>query len=157
MYLSIYMYITKYWPCWTENMEKQWKPLVCLHLYCTKTACTCISLFQIVSESTITLWIPIDLPTHALLHFPVDETVGVVPLTRIIHPTVLELFEGCGCRVKWSGKKEYEATLLCTGKKFGLELSCLSLFSILCFFLLRWLGLCAKSGGWMDVGTWGSR
>ena len=55
-------------------------------------------------------------PTHVLLHFAADDTVGVVPVKRIIHPSPLEVCVGCDCRVKWSDNRQYSATVLNMGE-----------------------------------------
>ena len=54
-------------------------------------------------------------PTHALLHFEVDSTVSILPVKRIAHPPLPELTEGCTCRVRWSKRKQYDASVLCLG------------------------------------------
>ena len=58
----------------------------------------------------------IELPTHALLHFEVDDSVCAVPVKRIVHPPLPELRKGCACRIRWNTKKEFDATVLCLGK-----------------------------------------
>ena len=58
-----------------------------------------------------------ELPTDALTHFSVDQTVCVISLKRIIYPPPLEVVVGCVCRVKWSDNKQYEATVLGMGEK----------------------------------------
>ena len=72
------------------------------------------------------------MPTHALLHFEVDQTVCTLHVKRIIHPPLFQLKEGSTCRVRWSGRKHYDATVLCLGKNLShifpllaVNLSCL--------------------------------
>ena len=52
-----------------------------------------------------------ELPSHALLHFLIEDTVGIVPMKRIVHPSQLDVVIGCDCRVKWSDNKEYDAVV----------------------------------------------
>ena len=88
-----------------------------------------------------------ELPTHALLHFEIDRTVCSLPVKRIIKPPLLELATGCACTVRWSGRKQYSATVLCLGNNFTRSL--LSLISS-CFLLsIRWCNF----GGQKEVGV----
>ena len=54
-------------------------------------------------------------PTHTLVHSEVDSTVSVLPVKRIAHPPVSELTVGCTCRVRWSKRKQYDASMPCLG------------------------------------------
>ena len=57
-----------------------------------------------------------ELPTHALLHFDIDHTVCTLSVKRIVQPPLPQVVVGCSCTVRWSGKKQYTATVLCLGK-----------------------------------------
>ena len=59
----------------------------------------------------------IDVPTHVLLHFEVDDTVCAAPVKRVIHPPLSEIIVGRTCRVRWNARREFDATLLCLGKE----------------------------------------
>ena len=60
----------------------------------------------------------VDPPSHVLLHFRVDDTVCIAPVKRITNPPLSQLTVGSSCKVKWDSKKEFDATVLCLGKKF---------------------------------------
>lgn len=79
-------------------------------------------MWRIVNQ-TCTSWIFIftEQPTHVLVHFPVDDTISVIHVKRVIEPPLLQLTKGDDCKVKWSKRKVYNATVLCIGKKFALD------------------------------------
>ena len=77
----------------------------------TKPSCV-----NLVDFSFGLFWTFTALPPHALLHFPVDHTVGILPLKRTVHPPQTDVVVGCDCRVKWSGNRQYDAVVLNMGE-----------------------------------------
>ena len=57
----------------------------------------------------------LDIPTHALVHFEVDNSISAVPVSKFIEPRVEEIEEGCQCTVRWEGKRSYQGTVLLSG------------------------------------------
>ena len=57
-----------------------------------------------------------ELLTHALLYFKTDHTVCTLPVKRILQPPQPQVVVGCPCTVRWSGRKQYAATVLCLGR-----------------------------------------
>ena len=58
----------------------------------------------------------VELPTHALVHFDIDQTVCALQVKRIVQPPLVEVTTGTTCTVRWSKRKQYTATVLFLGK-----------------------------------------
>ena len=51
-----------------------------------------------------------------LLRFDVDDCICVVPVKRIVQPSVQQLGKGVKCAVKWSAGKQFTGTVIAVGK-----------------------------------------
>ena len=57
------------------------------------------------------------LPTHALVRFDVDDCICVVPVKRIVQPSVQQLGKGMKRIVKRSAGKQFTGTVIAVSKK----------------------------------------